>query len=67
MTHMSSTVKEVLDKRPGAAYNFEELTVIEENLMSQNAYEFNKKLEYQKMTKLANQSYTEERYKDDPE
>ena len=40
---------------------------IEENLMTKNAFEFTKKLEYQKMTKDANQPYTEERYKDDPE
>ena len=57
----------LLHKRPGATYSFKELVTIEENLMTKNAFEFTKKLEYQKMTKDANQPYTEERYKDDPE
>ena len=46
--------RDPLIKKPGANYNFDELCGVEASQMADNAYEFDKKILYQQINKVAN-------------
>lgn len=56
-----------LNKKPGAAYTFMELSRIEENIFIDNATQFDKKVLYGDMNKAANKNSTDEQFWNHPE
>ena len=56
-----------LNKKPGANYVFNELSELEQRLMQDNANEFEKKILYQHINKVANMPRIQEAYNEHPE
>ena len=56
-----------LNKKPGAWYTFDELCEIESRTMSDNSSEFEKKVLYQMINKVANMPLIKEQYGEHPE
>ena len=56
-----------LIKKPGATYNFDELCGLEANQMNDNAYEFDKRILYQQINKVANCAKVHETKAEHPE
>ena len=54
--------KNPLEKKPGAVFSFDELCDVEASLMAHNANEFDKKILYSTINKVANTQIVEEQY-----